>query len=63
MDKFQMDGMKPCPFCGSAVTVWQTEFGVVNVVECENCETRFAFPYDRKGNALFEFWNRREKDA
>lgn len=54
-----MSDLKPCPFCGGQVTPWDTGFGVVSVVECKTCRTRFVFPWDRKGNDLFEFWNRR----
>ena len=54
-----MDDLKPCPFCGGKVTPWVTGFGVVSVVECKACRTRFLFPYHRKCTDLFEFWNRR----
>ena len=56
-----MDNLKPCPFCGGKVTPWDTGFGVISVVECKTCRTRFVFPWDRKGNDLFEFWNKREE--
>ena len=55
-----MDGkMEGCPFCGGNVTPWDTDFGVVSVVECKTCRTRFVFPCERKGYDLFKFWNRR----
>ena len=53
-----MEKMK-CPFCGAPVKVWDTSFGVVSVVECKTCQTRFVFPWHRKGKDLFDFWNRR----
>ena len=53
------DNSLPCPFCGEAVKIWETGYGVVSIVECENCKTRYVFPFSRKGNTLFEFWNRR----
>ena len=56
-------GLRPCPFCGGEATPWETEHGVVSVVECKTCRTRFVFPYDRKGNDLFEFWNARAQEG
>ena len=56
-----MEEMK-CPFCDAPVEVWNTGFGVVSVVECKTCQTRFVFPWNRKGKDLFDFWNRRAKD-
>lgn len=58
-----MKEMEGCPFCGGKVTPWDTGFGVVSVVECKTCRTRFVFPCDRKGNDLFEFWNKRATSA
>ena len=55
--------MSGCPFCGGKVEVWDTGFGVVSVVECKTCQTRFVFPYSRKGKDLFDFWNRRATDG
>lgn len=51
--------MEGCPFCGGMVTTWDTGFGVVSVVECTTCRTRFVFPWSRKGTDLFELWNKR----
>lgn len=48
-----------CPFCKAPVKVWETAFGVVSVVECKTCQSRFVFPWHRKGKELFDFWNRR----
>ena len=55
--------MAGCPFCGGRVTPWETDFGVVSVVECKGCQTRFVFPWNRKGAELFEFWNKRTAPA
>ena len=52
-------GLKPCPFCGAPITVWDTGFGIVSVIECKTCRTKFVFPYSRKGYELGEFWNTR----
>lgn len=54
--------LKPCPFCGGGVDVWDTEYGVICVIECANCKTRFVFPWTRKGTELFKFWNRRTSE-
>lgn len=54
-----MSELKPCVFCGGDVEIWETGFGVVSVIECRHCKTRFVFPWNRNGNELFEFWNRR----
>lgn len=54
---------KPCPFCGKKVTLWDTEFGVVKVIECKNCSVRFVFPWNKAENNvdLSELWNRRKQ--
>lgn len=54
-----MEKMEGCPFCGGTVTVWDTGFGVVRVIECSHCKTRFVFPWNRTGDDLFKFWNAR----
>lgn len=59
----QVEEMAGCPFCGGSVTPWDTGIGVVSVVECKGCRTRFVFPWSRKGNELFEFWNKRATPA
>jgi len=58
-----MDRMDGCPFCGGEVKVWDTGFGVLNIIECTNCHTRFLFPWYEDGNVLFEKWNRRVSDS
>ena len=50
-----MTGLKPCPFCGGEVTLWNYEFGMVRVFECKTCRTRFIFPWHKD---LSE-WNKR----
>ena len=50
-----MTGLKPCPFCGGEVTLWNYEFGTVKVFECKACRTRFIFPWNKD---LSE-WNKR----
>ena len=47
--------LKPCPFCGGKVTLWNYEFGTVRVFECKTCRTRFIFPWNKD---LSE-WNKR----
>ena len=51
--------LKPCPFCGRAVRVWDTGFGVVKVIECKTCQCRFVFPWNKEAPMLFDTWNRR----
>lgn len=49
--------LKPCPFCGAEIKVWEPAgFGVVRVLECPNCHVRFVFPWNDK---IAEHWNRR----
>lgn len=58
-----MDKLKPCPFCGEEVSIRETGFGVVKVVECKNCNVRFVFPWNKAENnvELRELWNRRAR--
>lgn len=59
IDKIKDDSLKLCPFCGKEVTVWNTDFGVISIVECEHCKTKFVFPWNRKQKELKDFWNER----
>ncbi|MDE6454866.1 MAG: Lar family restriction alleviation protein [Dysosmobacter sp.] len=56
-----MEELKPCPFCGKKVTLWASEFGVVKVIECKECDIRFLFPWNKAETnvVLKELWNRR----
>ena len=51
--------LKPCPFCGGKVTLWNYEFGTVRVFECKTCRTRFIFPWNKD---LSE-WNKRVNEV
>ena len=51
--------LKPCPFCGAQVKVWETGFGVVQVISCESCHVRFVFRWFDSGIELAKHWNRR----
>ena len=51
----EVKGLDGCPFCGAQVEMWDTNFGVVKVFECKNCETRFIFPWYKD----ISEWNRR----
>ena len=53
--------LKPCPFCGERVVLWNTGYGVVKVVECKKCKVRFVFSWDKVENnvELAKLWNRR----
>ncbi len=57
-----MENKLLCPFCGAEAKPWDTNYGVVSVVECKGCKTRFLFPYWRKGRDLAVFWNKRKKE-
>lgn len=56
-------GLKPCPFCGGNVALWEPGYGVVKVVECKNCNVRFVFPWSKAqyGTELLELWSRRNE--
>ena len=54
-----MDKLKPCPFCGNGVKVWDTGEGVCKIIECKNCTVKFVFKYDNSGYDLLQAWNRR----
>ncbi|MDE7398951.1 MAG: Lar family restriction alleviation protein [Oscillospiraceae bacterium] len=57
-----MHNLKPCPFCGERVTLWDnTGFGVVKVIECKSCNVRFVFPWNKAESnvELRELWNKR----
>ena len=54
--------LKPCPFCGGTVLIWDKKgFGVLNVIECRTCRTRFLIPWNESEDeeALKKHWNRR----
>ncbi len=73
---YSNEKLKPCPFCGSEVTMhcdtsdWR--HSVMHVgVRCDNsdCAAKIGFPFDYSygiDNAVYmvrERWNRRKKDA
>lgn len=55
------DGLKPCPFCGNNVEIWDNGYGVVKVIECKTCDIRFVFAWKNTetGKDLSDIWNRR----
>lgn len=56
--------LKPCPFCGNSVELWETGFGVVKVIECKTCNVRFVFPWHKDTKKeLTDAWNRRANNA
>lgn len=57
-----MTELKPCPFCGNEVEIWDTGYGVVKVIECKCCNIRFVFPWNKAETMreLAYIWNRRE---
>ena len=59
MDK-QLE-LKPCPFCGAEVEMREISFGIVGVITCNTCRTKFLIPWDEaeSGKYLAEAWNRR----
>lgn len=61
-----MSEMKPCPFCGGEVRIWDTllDKPVVRVIECEKCRVRFLFAWGNTvtGKDLYDAWNRRRND-
>ncbi len=50
-----MEELKPCPFCGGKVEMWEHNFGVVTVFQCEQCKARIVFPWNKPPGD----WNRR----
>lgn len=57
-----MSELKQCPFCGNDITVWQTGFGIVKVIECKICKIRFVFPWYKAGKDLADAWNMRASE-
>lgn len=53
--------LKPCPFCGGEVTHFQLSWGVVAVVDCTRCKTKFVIPWNEceTKQDLYNAWNRR----
>lgn len=53
--------LKPCPFCGSSVEAFAVSFGVVGVISCRNCRTKFVLPWGEAESQkdLADAWNRR----
>lgn len=62
MNEPELEGLKPCPFCGAkAEVVFDYEVGFESYsVWCENCRSSSAI-YDDKTDAV-EAWNRRTND-
>lgn len=60
-----MSELKPCPFCGGEVTIWNTGFGIVKVIECKKCDLRFVYKWSVAGSnhELAEIWNKRSEDS
>lgn len=56
--------LKPCPFCGGEVTHFQLSWGVVAVVDCTGCKTKFVIPWNEceTKQDLYNAWNRRATD-
>lgn len=56
-----MEDLKPCPFCGGAVDLWETGYGVVTVFQCRDCKARVLFPWDKTETAVekSDAWNTR----
>ena len=52
--------LKPCPLCGGGVVKWESGYGSVQVLQCENCLTRFVLPAKCYNPVeLAKQWNRR----
>ena len=64
IEKKQID-LKPCPFCGAEVEAMTLSFGIVGVVDCKKCKTRFVIPWNEAetSNELAKAWNRRANNA
>ena len=56
--------LKPCPFCGSNVSVFCSLSLDGYYIECELCSNRFGFINDKgiydSENEVVEYWNDRE---
>lgn len=53
------ENLKPCPFCGGKVVMWERNFGVVTVFQCEQCKALIVFPWNKTPGD----WNRRSDDG
>lgn len=47
--------LRCCPFCGGSVEMWERNFGVVTVFQCNKCKARVIFPWNKSPMD----WNRR----
>lgn len=58
-----MLGLKPCPFCGGTVGMWEDALQespkIGRVIECERCGIRVVVPWALIVDQGIEAWNRR----
>jgi hypothetical protein len=54
----------PCPFCYGSVEGIHYSWGVIGVITCRNCKTKFVIPWNEAESPkdLMEAWNRRAND-
>lgn len=59
-----MKKLKPCPFCGGALHIWQQKrFPTIGkVAECDWCKVRISIPWAIDTFQAEEFLNRRAND-
>lgn len=55
-----MEDLKPCPFCGSEVEMWEAGYGTFHWIECPKCRAEMN-AHGRSEKKLAKAWNRRKK--
>ncbi len=59
--------LKPCPFCGGSVFMWEDALQespkIGRVIECERCGVRFVIPWALIADQAAEAWNRRNYES